>query len=170
MPQSTFQQVDVALGERSYPIRIGADLLGDAAVLGELVSARDILLVTNTVVGPLYADRVTAALSGRRVVDVRLPDGEQHKTLDNVARVLDVLVANRFGRDSLAIALGGGVVGDLCGFTAACYQRGIAFAQTAPARSSRSPSSKRSAATTSSCSAPSATRASRPVCSSEACC
>ena len=129
MLQTKVQQVDVALGERSYPIRIGAGLLGDASVLGDLVQASDVLLVTNTVVGPLYAERVTAALPGRRVVDVRLPDGEQHKTLENVARVLDVLVANRFGRDSLAIALGGGVVGDLCGFTAACYQRGIAFAQ-----------------------------------------
>jgi 3-dehydroquinate synthase len=126
---SAIQRVDVALGERSYPILIGADLLSAPRVLDELVTARDVLLLTNTVVGPLYAERVTAALPGRRIVDVRLPDGEQHKTLENVSRVLDALVANRFARDSLAIALGGGVVGDLCGFTSACYQRGIAFAQ-----------------------------------------
>lgn len=124
-----FQQVDVALGERSYPIFIGSDLLGAPDELDRLTPASDILLLTNTVVGPLYAERVIAALPGRRVVDVRLPDGEQHKTLENVSRVLDVLVANRFGRDSLALALGGGVVGDLCGFASSCYQRGIAFAQ-----------------------------------------
>jgi 3-dehydroquinate synthase len=108
---------------------IGESLLSDRALLQANLSARDILLVTNTTVGPLYADSLLTALEGRRIVDVRLPDGEQHKTLDNVSRVLDVLVANRFGRDSLVVALGGGVVGDLAGFSAACYQRGIAFAQ-----------------------------------------
>jgi 3-dehydroquinate synthase len=127
--QTPVQQVDVALGERSYPILIGQDLLADRGTLDGLVRAADVLLLTNTVVAPLYAERVTAALPGRRIVDVRLPDGEQHKTLENVARVLDVLVANRFGRDALALALGGGVVGDLCGFASSCYQRGIAFAQ-----------------------------------------
>jgi 3-dehydroquinate synthase len=121
--------LNVALGERAYPIHIGESLLSDGRILSDAITAQDILLVTNTTVGPLYAERVTAALAGRRVVDVRLPDGEQHKTLDNVSRVLDVLVANRFGRDSLVVALGGGVIGDLSGFTAACYQRGIAFAQ-----------------------------------------
>jgi len=121
--------LNVALGARAYPILIGESLLSDGRTLPDAIAAQDILLVTNTTVGPLYAERVTAALKGRRIVDVRLPDGEQHKTLDNVSRVLDVLVANRFGRDSLVVALGGGVIGDLSGFTAACYQRGIAFAQ-----------------------------------------
>jgi len=121
--------LDVALGDRAYPILIGESLLSDAGTLGAYLDARDVLLVTNTTVGPLYAEPVMRALQGRRVVDVRLPDGEQHKTLENVSRVLDVLVANRFGRDSIVVALGGGVVGDLAGFSAACYQRGIAFAQ-----------------------------------------
>ncbi len=121
--------LNVDLGERSYPILIGESLLSDASLLQHHLAAKDILLVTNTTVGPLYADRVMQALQGNRVIDVRLPDGEQHKNLDNVSRVLDVLVANRFGRDSLVVALGGGVVGDLAGFTSACYQRGIAFAQ-----------------------------------------
>ena len=129
VPQTATQRVEVSLGDRSYPIDIGAGLLDAPGALDAHVRARDVLLLTNTTVGPLYAGQVTRALGERRVVDVRLPDGEQHKTLDNVARVLDVLVANRFGRDSLALALGGGVVGDLCGFTAACYQRGIDFAQ-----------------------------------------
>jgi 3-dehydroquinate synthase len=121
--------LDVALGERSYPIFIGESLLGDGALLNHHLGARDVLLVSNTTVGPLYADGVRRALGDRRVVDVRIPDGEQFKTMEYVSRVLDVLVANRFSRDALLLALGGGVVGDLAGFSAACYQRGVAFAQ-----------------------------------------
>lgn len=93
------------------------------------VSARDVLLVSNTTVGPLYAERIHAGLRGRRIVEAILPDGEIHKTLANVGRVLDVLVANRYARDACVLALGGGVVGDLAGFAAACYQRGVAFVQ-----------------------------------------
>jgi 3-dehydroquinate synthase len=119
----------VSLGDRSYPILIGQSLLSDAKLLATHIEARDVLLVSNTTVGPLYADTVSNALVDRRVVDVRLPDGEQYKSMEYVGRVLDVLVANRFGRDSLVLALGGGVVGDLAGFSAACYQRGVAFAQ-----------------------------------------
>jgi 3-dehydroquinate synthase len=122
-------KLDVALGARAYPILIGESLLADGHTVPAYISARDILLVSNTTVGPLYAESLQHSLRDRHVVDVRLPDGEQHKTLDNVARVLDVMVANRFGRDSIVIALGGGVVGDLAGFAAACYQRGVAFAQ-----------------------------------------
>jgi 3-dehydroquinate synthase len=80
-------------------------------------------------VGPLYAAKLVAALAPRRCLEVALPDGEVHKTLANVARVLDVLVANRFARDACVVALGGGVVGDMAGFAAACYQRGISFVQ-----------------------------------------
>jgi 3-dehydroquinate synthase len=123
------QTIEVALAERSYPIHVGPGLIGDASLLQATLTARDLLLVTNTVVGPLYAERVTRALSGRRIVEVVLPDGEAAKTLANVSRVLDVLVANRFARDACVIALGGGVVGDLAGFAAACYQRGVDFAQ-----------------------------------------
>jgi 3-dehydroquinate synthase len=122
-------KLDVALAERSYPILIGEGLLADAAALSGLVKARDLLLVSNTTVAPLYADRVRAALPDRRIVDFRLPDGEQYKTLEYVSRMLDVLVANAFGRDCVVLALGGGVVGDLAGFAAACYQRGVAFVQ-----------------------------------------
>jgi 3-dehydroquinate synthase len=121
--------LDVSLAERSYPIHIGGSLLSDGQLLARHLPARDLLLVSNTTVAPLYAERVRAALPDRRIVDVRLPDGEQYKTLEYVSRVLDVLVANRFGRDAIVLALGGGVVGDLAGFSAACYQRGIAFAQ-----------------------------------------
>jgi 3-dehydroquinate synthase len=121
--------LQVSLAERSYPILIGDSLLADSALLGEHLPARDLLLVSNTTVAPLYAERVRTALGDRRIIDVRLPDGEQYKTMQYMGRVLDVLVANRFGRDCLVLALGGGVIGDLAGFAAACYQRGVAFAQ-----------------------------------------
>jgi 3-dehydroquinate synthase len=121
--------LQVSLAERSYPILIGDGLLDDAALLGRHLPARDVLLVSNTTVAPLYAERVRAALGDRRIIDVRLPDGEQYKTMEYMGRVLDVLVANRFGRDCVVLALGGGVIGDLAGFSAASYQRGVAFAQ-----------------------------------------
>ena len=122
-------KLEVALAERSYPILIGEGLLSDAGVLGPHIRGRDLLLVSNTTVAPLYADRVRAALPDRRIVDLRLPDGEQYKTMEYVSRVLDVLVTNTFARDGVVLALGGGVVGDLAGFSAACYQRGVAFVQ-----------------------------------------
>jgi 3-dehydroquinate synthase len=121
--------LNVSLADRSYPILIGESLLSNASLLQEYLQARDLLLVSNTTVGPLYAETVRRALGDRRIIDVRIPDGEQYKTLEYVSRVLDVMVANRFGRDSVVLALGGGVVGDLAGFSAACYQRGVAFAQ-----------------------------------------
>jgi len=103
--------------------------MAQAEELNRSIPARDVLLVTNTTVGPLYSDRLAAALAPRRCIEVELPDGETHKTLANVSRILDVLVANRLGRDACVVALGGGVVGDMAGFAAACYQRGIAFVQ-----------------------------------------
>ncbi len=123
------QTLTVELEDRSYPISIGAGLLRQQSLLQAAVPANDILLVSNTTVAPLYAKTVTSALADRRVVEVILPDGEQHKSLSTAGRVFDVLVANRFGRDALVLALGGGVVGDLAGFVAACYQRGIDFVQ-----------------------------------------
>ena len=123
------QTLEVQLGDRSYPIHIGAGLLRDASLLRTAVTARDVLLISNTTVAPLYAERLKQSFGDRRIVDVIMPDGEQHKTLATAGRVFDVLIANRFGRDSAVAALGGGVVGDLAGFVAACYQRGIDFIQ-----------------------------------------
>jgi 3-dehydroquinate synthase len=123
------QTLTVELSDRSYPINIGAGLLRQRALLQAAVPARDILLVSNTTIAPLYADTLRETLGDRRIVEVILPDGEQHKTLATAGRVFDVLIANRFGRDALVLALGGGVVGDLAGFVAACYQRGIDFVQ-----------------------------------------
>jgi len=119
----------VELGSRSYPILIGQGLLGERALFDQHLRARDLLVVSNTVVAPLYLQALEATLQPRRVVVTILPDGESHKTLANVERILDVLVANRFGRDCAVAALGGGVVGDMAGFAAATYQRGVAFAQ-----------------------------------------
>jgi 3-dehydroquinate synthase len=119
----------VELGSRSYPILIGDGLLGDKDLLRQHVPARDVLIVSNTTVAPLYLESLSAGLGARRIVEAILPDGESHKTLTNVSRVLDVLVANRFSRDSTVVALGGGVVGDMAGFAAACYQRGVSYVQ-----------------------------------------
>jgi 3-dehydroquinate synthase len=123
------QRLGIDLGERSYPILIGPGLIDDPAVVAEAVGAPDVLVVTNEVVGPLYLDRLLASLRGKRVATVVLPDGEQHKTLEVMGRVLDALVLGRMNRDACVAALGGGVVGDIAGFAAACYQRGIDFVQ-----------------------------------------
>ncbi|HEX2493135.1 MAG TPA: 3-dehydroquinate synthase [Steroidobacter sp.] len=123
------ERVDISLGERSYPILIGPDLLSDAATLNEHVKAGALLAVTNAVVAPLYLERLKRVLAGRRIESVILPDGEQYKTLDSVSRIIDALVEHRMNRDAAVLALGGGVVGDMAGFAAACYQRGIDYIQ-----------------------------------------
>jgi 3-dehydroquinate synthase len=123
------ETLKVELGTRSYPILIGAGLLAQTEALKPHVPGRDLLIVSNTTVAPLYLPALAAGLPDQRRLEVILPDGEVHKTLASAARVLDVLVSNHFGRDATVIALGGGVVGDLAGFVAACYQRGVAFVQ-----------------------------------------
>ena len=133
MPVSRFLRphvdtLNVDLGTRSYPILIGSGLLTRAEAFRAL-AARDVLIVSNTTVAPLYLRALREGLGARRTLEVILPDGEAHKTLENASRVLDVLIANRFARDCAVLALGGGVVGDLAGFAAACYQRGVAFVQ-----------------------------------------
>ena len=120
----------VELGSRSYPILIGAGLLARADLLSQHVPGRDVLLVSNTTVAPAVRGGPAGKGSATgAIVEVTLPDGEAHKTLATVSRVLDVLVANRFARDCTVVALGGGVVGDMAGFAAACYQRGVAYVQ-----------------------------------------
>jgi 3-dehydroquinate synthase len=126
---AAFKTLNVALGERSYPILIGPGLLERTELLDEHIPGRDVLLVSNTTVGPLYSGIVARGLASRRVVEVTLPDGEQHKTLAMMGRMIDALVANHFGRDCTVVALGGGVVGDLSGFAAASYQRGVRYVQ-----------------------------------------
>ena len=125
------QPLNVTLGERSYPIYIGAGLLGDAKLYTQFVASRSVAVVTNKVVAPLYLERMQHALeqAGCRVVPVLIEDGEQAKAWATLDHVIDALLAARCGRDSVIVALGGGVVGDLAGFAAAVYQRGIAFIQ-----------------------------------------
>jgi 3-dehydroquinate synthase len=119
----------IELGDRSYPILVGTGLIDDAALVAQHVTARDVFIVTNTTVAPLYAERLQASLAGRRVRILALPDGERHKTLAVLGQVFDGLVEARLNRDACLVALGGGVVGDMAGFAAACYQRGIDFVQ-----------------------------------------
>jgi 3-dehydroquinate synthase len=123
------EQVQIELGERSYPITIGPNLLSDSALLGSQIVAHDILIVTNVTIAPLYLASLTASLEGRRLDSVLLPDGEQYKTLDSLRLILDALVEGRYNRDAAVVALGGGVIGDMSGFAAACYQRGVDYIQ-----------------------------------------
>ena len=117
----------VALGERSYPIHVGPGLLDQPDLYG--LTAKQILVVTNEVVAPLYLQRVQAALRGRELDTLVLPDGERYKTLATFTTVIDRLIDGRFHRDCCLVALGGGVVGDLTGYVAASYQRGVDFVQ-----------------------------------------
>src|SRR3979490_2624119 len=120
-------QVDV--GHSRYPITIGAGLLANRGLLDGHIRGRDLLIVTNTTVGRLYLATLTDSLAGKRVAECILPDGEQHKTLQTAAWVFDALVGNKMNRDATVLALGGGVVGDIAGFAAACYQGGAGYVQ-----------------------------------------
>ena len=121
------ETIVVALGSRSYPIHIGPDLLAKPELYG--VTAKQVLIVTNEVVAPLYLKPVQAALRGRELETVIVPDGERHKTLATFTTVIDRLIDARFHRDCCLVALGGGVIGDLTGYAAASYQRGVDFVQ-----------------------------------------
>ncbi|RMG57416.1 MAG: 3-dehydroquinate synthase [Gammaproteobacteria bacterium] len=119
----------VDLGARSYPIHIGSGLLDRSELLRERLSGQSLMIVTNTTVAPLYLERVQAAFEGLRQAAVVLPDGEEYKTLDTVNRIYTALLEQRFDRRTTLLALGGGVIGDMTGFAAATYQRGVAFVQ-----------------------------------------
>ena len=119
----------VELGDRRYPIYIGPGLLDRPDLLRAHVPGRQVLVVSNTTVAPLYLDRVRAALAGLRHEAVVLPDGEQYKTLETLDEIFSALLSHRLDRDCTLVALGGGVIGDMAGFAAACYQRGVHFVQ-----------------------------------------
>lgn len=123
------QTLNVNLGDRSYPIFIGADILGRPELVAPYVVGRQVMLVTNETVAPLYLDKARQAFTGFDCEPVILPDGEEFKTLDVVNRIFDKLLEKRFERKCTLVALGGGVVGDMTGFAAACYQRGVPFIQ-----------------------------------------
>lgn len=121
--------LQVELNDRSYPIYIGAGLLDDSQLLTKHIVSRQVLVVTNTIVAPLYLSYVTDKLADYQVESVILPSGENYKTLQSLEKIFDKLLASKFSRNATLIALGGGVIGDMAGFAAACYQRGIAFIQ-----------------------------------------
>jgi len=129
LSESLMKTLQVELGERSYPIYIGGGLLGRAELLTRHIPGRQVLVVSNETVAPLYLDRVLQSLAGFQCKTVILPDGEQYKTLDTTNYIYDALLQNRFDRHCTLVALGGGVVGDITGFAAATYQRGVHFIQ-----------------------------------------
>jgi 3-dehydroquinate synthase len=123
------QTLQVDVGHSSYTITIGSGLLSNRELLEQQIPGRDLLIVTNTTVAKLYRAKLAGSFVQRRIADCILPDGEQHKTLQTAGWVIDALVANKLNRDATLLALGGGVVGDIAGFAAACYQRGIGYVQ-----------------------------------------
>ncbi len=125
------RHLQVELGERSYPIHVGAGLLDDPALFAPHVRARTAAIVTNTTVAPLYRSRLAATLetAGARCMAVVLPDGEAFKNWKTLDLVYEALLRARADRASVLVALGGGVVGDIAGFAAATYQRGVAHLQ-----------------------------------------
>ena len=121
----TFQ---VDLGERSYPIYIGQELLGSSMPLSQHIKGQG-FIVSNTTVAPLYLNKLQTSLADQKISHFLIPDGEQHKTMRTLNQIFDVLMAQKHDRETTLIALGGGVVGDITGFAAACYQRGVNFIQ-----------------------------------------
>lgn len=114
---------------RSYPIYIGSDLLSQTELITRHIRSKQVAIVTNETIAPLYLAQLQSTLSDYQLATVILPDGEQYKTLQYLEKIFDQLLTNKFSRNATLIALGGGVIGDMGGFAAACYQRGIAFIQ-----------------------------------------
>jgi len=125
------QTLSLALGERSYPIHIGTGLIGRADLIVPFLARKSVAVVTNTTVAPLFLEQLAGALAreGVEVARIILPDGEDHKDWQTLNAVFDALLGKRCGRDTTLVALGGGVIGDLAGFAAATYQRGVPYIQ-----------------------------------------
>ncbi len=120
----------VDLGERSYPVYIGRGLIADGEILTRHLGGSEVAIVSNETVAPLYVEKLRRALGeGRRITEIVLRDGEQFKTLRSLEHILERLLQERHSRSTTIIAVGGGVVGDIAGFAAACYQRGVDFIQ-----------------------------------------
>jgi len=131
MQSTSVSPLHVELGERSYPIYIGTSLLDQAHWAAKHIAGARAVVVSNTVVAPLYLKQVTEALvsAGKQVQSIILPDGEEHKTWASLMQVFDALLETKCDRKTTLVALGGGVIGDLTGFAAASYMRGIPFVQ-----------------------------------------
>ncbi len=122
-------QLSVELGDRSYPIFTGSELFSKSEYLLPYIHGQQVCVVTNETVAPLYLQQLKAVLGGKDILEVVLPDGEQYKNIDTLNLIFDQLLAARHNRTTTLIALGGGVTGDMTGFAAACYQRGVDFIQ-----------------------------------------
>ena len=121
--------LNVPLGARSYPVLIGRGVLGQGDLLSSVIRGRQVMIVTDDVVGPLWLKPLQRALQDYDVAVHMLPSGEEHKTLETATMIFESLVEHHCHRDATVVALGGGVVGDLAGFAAACWQRGVDFVQ-----------------------------------------
>ncbi len=126
---SKIKQLNLQLGDRSYPIYIGPGGLKQGELLTQKIRGKQVAIVTNDTIAPLYLQQVKSLLTDFKIETVILLDGEQYKTLETLATIFDALLEKRFNRNATLIALGGGVIGDIGGFAAACYQRGIDFIQ-----------------------------------------
>ena len=121
--------LNLDLGEKSYPIYIGQDLLDSAELITKHVKGKQVMIVTNTTVAPLYLEKAKALFASYQVSEVILPDGEKYKNLETLNLIFTALLEARFDRSATLVALGGGVVGDMTGYAAASYQRGVNFIQ-----------------------------------------
>ena len=123
------QHLSIDLGPRSYPILIGDGLLSQSALMSRHIPAHRLLVVTNPTIAGLHLDALRRGLAGFDVSIESIPDGERFKTLATASRLFDALIEARIARDGALVAFGGGVIGDLTGFAAACYHRGISYVQ-----------------------------------------
>ena len=127
------ESLTVSLGERSYPIFVGDVGFSDPSKLAEglepYLKSNQVAIITNETIAPLYLQQVQSALGNRQVDVFQMPDGESYKSIDTYTQVMDFLLEKKHNRSTCLIALGGGVVGDLCGFVAATFQRGVDFIQ-----------------------------------------
>lgn len=121
--------LSVDLGDRTYPIYIGAGVLQQSELILQHVKHKQVAIVTNETVAPIYGELITALLRDKQINVIELPDGEKYKNWQTLNAIFDALVQHGHHRTTTLIALGGGVVGDMCGFAAACYQRGVNFIQ-----------------------------------------
>jgi 3-dehydroquinate synthase len=121
--------IKIDLGSRSYPIFIGQKLFKEYNLIAEYIKNKRVAIVTNTTIEALYLDEIKKLVKHQEILSIVLPDGEQYKNQESLTYIYDQLLSNKYGRDSLLIALGGGVIGDITGYAAATYMRGIDFIQ-----------------------------------------
>lgn len=122
-------RLTVELGARSYPIYIGEENLSNPSLFSDHITHNNVMILTNETIAPLYLNTIRESLHGFSVQQIVIPDGEKYKTLSQLESVIGEMLSNGCARDTTLIALGGGVIGDLCGFVAATFQRGIPFIQ-----------------------------------------